>query len=29
MRTLTLSIDKDNRLSVERVALFDIITPVE
>lgn len=29
MRTLTLSVNQDNSLSVERVDLYDIITPVE
>ncbi|MDD6872136.1 MAG: protease inhibitor I42 family protein [Clostridiales bacterium] len=29
MRTLTLSVDQDNKLSVERVDLFDIIAPIE
>ncbi len=29
MRTLTLNVDQENRLSVVRVDLFDIITPIE
>lgn len=29
MRTLTLSVDQDNKLSVERVDLFDIVAPIE
>ena len=29
MRTLTLRVDQDNKLSVERVDLFDIVAPIE
>ena len=29
MRTLTLRVDQDNKLSVERVDLFDVVAPIE